>query len=261
MPSASSNTSRNTVTPSNFTNAQSTNLSETSRNNVTSSRNNENTSTNTVNTPTNNSPPTVQAPLTITIPPHPPLHRSARIHALSERDHTLAFLAEYSTVRDTHDLFPTDLVIKGALPSIDYILAALTDGSLEPSPADDDEPTWAQAMASNEREYWIAGGRDELKSLQDLKVFVLVPCSNVPHGQRLLKGKLVCKKKQDNTGHVTRYKVQYVAKGFAQNFGIGYESTTKLLHLLSALNLSDPYYTSLPPLTWTSASSTSRPPS
>ena len=29
-------------------------------------------------------------------------------------------------------------------------------------------------MNSPEREYWIAGGREELKSLEDLKVFILI---------------------------------------------------------------------------------------
>lgn len=101
-------------------------------------------------------------------------------------------------------------------------------------------------MASDEREYWIAGGQDKLKSLQDLNVFVLVPHSNVPHGQRPLKGKLVCKKKQDDTGHVTCYKVRYVTKGFAQKYGIDYDKTTaptvrlesfcSILHLTATLN-------------------------
>ena len=101
-------------------------------------------------------------------------------------------------------------------------------------------------MASDEREYWIAGGRDELKSLEDLKVFVLVPRSDVPSGQRPLKGKLVCKRKRDDTGKVVRYKVRYVAKGFAQRYGIDYDKTTAptvrlesfraILHLAATLN-------------------------
>ena len=101
-------------------------------------------------------------------------------------------------------------------------------------------------MASDEREYWIAGGRDELKSLQDLQVFVLVPRSEMPRGQRPLKGKLVCKRKRDDTGRIVRYKVRYVAKGFAQRYGIDYDKTTAptvrlesfrtILHLAATLN-------------------------
>ena len=79
----------------------------------------------------------------------------------------------------------------------------------------DDEPTWAQAIMSQEQEYWIAGTHDKLKSLQDLKVFILVLRSQLPHGQWPLKGQLMCKCKCDSTGNVIRYKVQYVVKGFS----------------------------------------------
>ena len=101
-------------------------------------------------------------------------------------------------------------------------------------------------MASEECEYWIAGGRDELKSLQDLKVFVLVPRSDVPRGQCPLCGKLICKQKRDDTGQVIHYKVRYIAKGFAQRYGIGYNKTTAptvclesfhaILHLAATLD-------------------------
>jgi hypothetical protein len=53
----------------------------------------------------------------------------------------------------------------------------------------DDDPLWATAIASPEREYWVAGARDELiKSLTDLKVFILVPRTDIPRGQRPLRG-------------------------------------------------------------------------
>jgi hypothetical protein len=77
-------------------------------------------------------------------------------------------------------------------------------------------------MASDDREYWIAGGCNELKSLADLQVFVLVPRSKIPRGQRPLKGKLVCKRKRDDTGRIVRYKVRYVAKGYAQRYGVDF---------------------------------------
>jgi hypothetical protein len=110
----------------------------------------------------------------------------------------------------------------------------------------DDDPLWASAMSSPDREYWIAGARDELKSLEDLNVFVLVPRSDVPWGQRPLKGKLVCKRKRDDAGSITRYKVHYVAKGFAQRYLIDYDKTTAptarlesfrtLLHIAAVLD-------------------------
>ena len=47
-------------------------------------------------------------------------------------------------------------------------------------------------MASDKGEYyWIAGGHDELKSLEDLKVIVLAPHSDVPHRSRPLKGQFI----------------------------------------------------------------------
>ncbi len=60
----------------------------------------------------------------------------------------------------------------------------MADGSLEPYCDDNDDPKWDEAMASPEREFWIAGAREELQSLEDLQVFVLVPRSTMPKGQR-----------------------------------------------------------------------------
>jgi hypothetical protein len=130
--------------------------------------------------------------------------------------------------------------------TVDSVLSAITDGSLEPSTDLDDDPLWSEAMASPEREYWIAGAHDELRSLADLCVFVLVPCSELPKGKCPLRGKLVCKRKHDDTGKIVRYKVRYVAKGFAQRQGIDYDKTTAptarlesfraIAHLGAALN-------------------------
>lgn len=97
---------------------------------------------------------------------------------------------------------------------------------MTPTLSADDDHLWSAALASPEREYWITGAQDELKSLEDLNVFVLVPWSHIPRGQRPLKGKLVCKRKRDDAGNVVRYKVRYVAKGYTQRFGVDYNRTT-----------------------------------
>ena len=128
---------------------------------------------------------------------------------------TVAFLAEFSPFWDSHSLIPLDLSDLSPY-SLDGALAAITDGLLEPLLDNDNDPKWAKAMASPEREFWIAGAQDDLQSLKDLKVFALVPWSSVLKGKHLLKGRLVCKHKCDETGQITRYKVRYVAKGFAQ---------------------------------------------
>ena len=134
-----------------------------------------------------------------------------------------AFLAEFDPFCDSHHLIPLD-VTSADTASVPELVAAIADGSLEPEL--EDEPKWHDALRSPEREYWIAGGHDEVRSLQELKVFVLVPRSEVPRGMRPLKGKLVCKRKRDDTGKVVHYKVRYVAKGYAQQYGINYDKTT-----------------------------------
>ena len=156
-----------------------------------------------------------------------------------------AFLSEFSPYCESHDLIPLDLSSDLAT-SIDEALSAITTGSLEPDTDVNDDPTWADAMRSPEREYWIAGARDELKSLEDLKVFILVPHSDVPCSQHHLTGKLVCKCKHDNTGRITHYKVCYVARGYTQQYGIDYDKTTAptarlesfctILHIATSLN-------------------------
>ena len=107
---------------------------------------------------------------------------------------------------DSHYLLPLD-VPSSDFASVPEVLAAVTNGILKPEVDIEDDPLWSEAMVSPEREYWIAGAQDEICSLEDLKVFVLVPKSDVPAGQHALRGKLVCKWKCNDTGKVVRYKV------------------------------------------------------
>ena len=120
---------------------------------------------------------------------------------LPSYDFTHTFLSEFSDFRKTHNLLPLDLPPDCDLP-LDVFLSDAKTRSFEPICNTNDDPSWQEALASPECEYWIAGARDELWSLQDLQVFILVPCSEVPKGKHLLKGKLVCKWKQDDTGKV-----------------------------------------------------------
>jgi len=152
------------------------------------------------------------------------MHRATR-----QDGHIDAFLSKFAPLHNTHHLIPANLELNNYLPpssSVDKVWSAMANGSLEPILDMDDDPSWPDALASPEREYWIAGVCDKLKSLADLKVFILVPYSEVPRRQRPLKGKLVCKHKQDDKGKVVCYKVQYVAKGYAQHYGIDYNKTT-----------------------------------
>ena len=58
---------------------------------------------------------------------------------------------------------------------------------------------------------WKAVSDKEMKSLQDLKVYTLVPRSEVPPGQEVIGSKWIYKAKAGNT-----HKVRLVAKGWNQ---------------------------------------------
>jgi hypothetical protein len=58
----------------------------------------------------------------------------------------------------------------------------------------------------------------------------------MPRGKRVLKGQLVCKRKWDETGQITHYKVRYVAKGFTQRPGVDYDKTTAPTACLESLH-------------------------
>lgn len=130
---------------------------------------------------------------------------------------------------------------------LEEILAALENPSCG-DPVDvqfpDDPKTWKEAMASNEQSSWLAGAHEELHGLKEMNVYKLVPRSAVPHGRKILRGRLVCHRKRNKTGEVVRHKVRFVCKGFLQIYGQDYTKTTAptarlesfraLLHLAAA---------------------------
>ena len=192
------NVSTNNVNSNNTVNNNNANNNNASSNNTITNNNtnNNNAVPNNNNTvPSNNNVPsntihTDNAP--------PPLRHSARLLARqannTENLHT-TFLSEYIPFLDTHDdILPLDFT-PSDFESIDTFISSLSDGSAEPDFDTNDDPLWVAAMRSPEREYWIAGACNELRSLADLQVFTLIPRSDVPHGRRPLKGKLVCKRK------------------------------------------------------------------
>ena len=64
-------------------------------------------------------------------------------------------------------------------------------------------------MRLPEAKIWEAASDKEMKSLQDLKVYTLVPRSEVHPGQKVIGSKWVYKVKADNT-----HKARLVAKGW-----------------------------------------------
>jgi hypothetical protein len=94
------------------------------------------------------------------------------------------FLTEYAPVRDTHYLLPLSLDSSSASLSVDEVLAALSTGDTEAILDDDDDPSWATTLASPDKEYWIAGACDKLKSLENLNR--VVQSSHLSHTYFLL---------------------------------------------------------------------------
>ena len=127
-------------------------------------------------------PPHVPTPEIMPPPPPPPLtplHRSQRIAALNNSQAT-TLLAKYSPLRSSHDLLP--LSVSDSSLSPDFVLSAFADGSLEPEVDARDDPLWKDALQSFKHEYWIAGTKEEIQSLNDLQVFILVPRTSIPSG-------------------------------------------------------------------------------
>jgi hypothetical protein len=67
-------------------------------------------------------------------------------------------------------VLPVQFTVSAPDPSLslDYVLSALADGSLEPVPDTGDNPSWSAALASPDKEYWVAGARNEIHSLKEL---------------------------------------------------------------------------------------------
>jgi len=235
IPNENNNTINNNTNTASNNMIQPITIPNENNNTVTNNHNNNNNNNNTVTNNTNNIPP--------------PLRHSAHLlaHQASNTEnlHTV-FLSEYIPSFNTHDdILPLEF-IPSDFGSINAFITSISDGSVEPDFDTNDDLSWVTAMRSPEQEYWIAGACDELHSLADLQVFTLIPHSDVPHGRCPLKGKLVCKRKQDDAGNVVHYKVRYVAKGYTQCYGVNYDKTTAptaqmesfhtLMHLAASLN-------------------------
>jgi hypothetical protein len=76
------------------------------------------------------------------------------------QDTAASFLCLFQPLWDTHDLFPVSLSSSLDGLSVEYVLLALSEGSISVELSADDDPSWEKALASPEQEYWIAGARD-----------------------------------------------------------------------------------------------------
>ena len=97
----------------------------------------------------------------------------------------------------------------------DYVLLA----------SDDDLKTYKEAMARSDAELWEVSIGDELKSMKDHNVWMLIPRSSVPPDQKIIPSKIHFATKHNSENVVTRHKSCFVAKGFAQIPGIDFTET------------------------------------
>ena len=79
-------------------------------------------------------------------------------------------------------------------------------------------------MQDSNSENWIEAMNEEYKSMQDNKVWELVP---LPEGVKPIGCKWIFKTKRDSKGNVERYKARLVAKGYTQKEGIDFKVSSK----------------------------------
>jgi len=87
---------------------------------------------------------------------------------------------------------------------------------------EDDLVNFHQAMQDSNSEKWIQAMNEEYKSMQDNKVWELVP---LPEGVKPIGCKWIFKTKRDFKGNMERYKARLVAKGNTQKEGIDFKKT------------------------------------
>jgi hypothetical protein len=81
-------------------------------------------------------------------------------------------------------------------------------------------------MKSRNKSWWIKACTEEIKSLQENKVFSIV--INTPTGKvKILSSRWVFKTKRDSAGAIERFKARVVVRGFLQ------ERTDAISSLLS----------------------------
>ncbi|XP_062089656.1 uncharacterized mitochondrial protein AtMg00820-like [Humulus lupulus] len=78
------------------------------------------------------------------------------------------------------------------------------------------------AIKSSNSQKWIDAMKEEYKSMQDNKVWELVP---LPDDAKPISCKWIFKTKRGANGNVERYKARLVAKGYTHKEGIDYTGT------------------------------------
>ena len=82
--------------------------------------------------------------------------------------------------------------------------------------------SFSQAIGYSDYDKWIDAMNDELKSMDQNKVWELV---ELPEGYKVVGCKWVFKTKRNSKGNIERHKTRLVGKGFTQKWGIDYKET------------------------------------
>lgn len=85
-----------------------------------------------------------------------------------------------------------------------------------------DNPTFAQAMSSEDQEKWLHAMDQELNAIYGAGTFELV---ELPPGRKAIASKWVFRVKRDHLGAVTKYKARLVACGYTQVPGVDFFET------------------------------------
>ena len=76
-----------------------------------------------------------------------------------------------------------------------------------------DDPSYEQAMRSNDRPHWIDVRDQEMRNLEDFGVRQLIAADKVPTECDIFGTKLVCKHKRGKGGAQAKFKIRCVIDG------------------------------------------------
>ena len=114
-----------------------------------------------------------------------------------------------------HDGAPSPFFARPEASSNLALLAGEANSGNDPS-------TLQEAFASPEAAQWRAAWQAEYDSLQKASTYELVPR---PKNKNVIGCKTVLKVKRGKDGQLLKFKARFVAKGYAQRYGIDYEET------------------------------------
>lgn len=162
---------------------------------------------------------------------------------------TLRIADQVQPLEELHELFENlSISDEGDMHHVtDTILSAITDCSALSAHhfAIDTMKDWEDAQTWPEAAEWKLVIEDELQSLRDIGVYKLTARSELPHGTKVQKSSILLLNKIGENGDLAQQKAHFVFKGYEQQWGIDYTSTTSptacmeswciLLHIAASL--------------------------